>query len=86
MSGTPVFFMSFFFPLVLFLIVAAVFLFAIVRAIAGAIGSRNASRMSADETRMLQDLAASLEKMEKRIENLETIVIDRARKSEFEKL
>lgn len=35
---------------------------------------RRASQLSDEETRLLQDIARSLDKMDRRIENLETIV------------
>jgi len=64
---------------ILFIIVALPFVFIIflVKILMG--GSKgNRSRMTAEETRAMQEIHRGLERMEKRVEALETIILDRS--------
>ncbi|WP_309400876.1 hypothetical protein [Cerasicoccus maritimus] len=44
--------------------------------------ARNSKNLSAEETKILQEIHQGLERMEKRIEALETIVIDKEKQRE----
>ena len=43
-------------------------------------GSRKSRQIETNETRMIQEIHQSLSKMEKRVESLETIILERERK------
>jgi len=64
--------------LLIFFVVALPFIFIIFLVRILMSGSRgNRSRMTAEETRAMQEIHRGLERMEKRVEALETIVLDR---------
>jgi len=44
--------------------------------------SRKGQRLESDEARMIQEIYQGLSKMEKRLEALETIILDRGRKDQ----
>ncbi len=52
---------------------------AIIRALSGSSGKRRQAEV--EETRIMQDIHHGLSEMEKRITNLETIILERARKT-----
>lgn len=66
-SMSLVLLLPFAFVLALFVLVM-IFVLTLVRT------NRNTARMSDQETKLLQDVADSMEKLERRIENLETIL------------
>lgn len=70
-------------PLIAFVALAALVYF-VVTSIAR--NNRETALLSDQETKLLNDLIDSMNKMERRIENLETIIVERERKSEFERL
>lgn len=65
------------------LIVAIVFgsilagLFVVSNMIAKVLGGRGGTRMSEDESQLMQELFYGMKKMEERVESLETILLDR---------
>jgi len=71
---------AFLFALLFFLIVVAgpfIFILVLVKMIAGS-SKGNGKRMTAQETRAMQEIHRGLERMEKRVEALETIILDRS--------
>lgn len=63
------------------LVVAGPFIFilVLVKMVAGN-SKGNGKRMTAEETRAMQEIHRGLERMEKRVEALETIILDRSEK------
>ena len=57
-----------------------IIMLAIIRAVSGS--SRRDHTMDAQETRMIQEIHNGLSAMEKRIDNLETLLVERERESE----
>lgn len=62
-----------------FLVVMALILFTILRLFRG----RRRSSFDADETRMMQEIHQGLEKMEKRVDTLETLLLEQERKDKL---
>jgi phage shock protein B len=54
----------------------------VAQAIFGRKQSGNGSKMSADDTQIIQEINRGLQRMEKRIEAVETIVLDKAAKED----
>jgi phage shock protein B len=71
---------AFLFILLFALIVVAgpfIFILVLVKMIASS-AKGNGNRMTAEETRAMQEIHRGLERMEKRVEALETIILDRS--------
>jgi phage shock protein B len=68
------------FLILIFLLAAAPFIFILilVKIIAGG-RKGNRQRMTAEETRSIQEIHRGLQRMEKRVEALETILLDRSK-------
>ena len=60
---------------VMIIAASGLMLYLIIKALKG--GTQKTARVDADETRMIQEVYHGLQRMEKRIESLETIIIDR---------
>lgn len=64
----------------LLLVLGAIFIAVVVWAIKALRGNSGSEAMSTDEAKVMQELYQGLSKMEERVENLETILLDRDRK------
>lgn len=64
-----------------FLVITALILMAILRLLSGR--RSGSGGLDADEARMMQEIHQGLEKMEKRVDSLETLLLERERKDKL---